>query len=580
MAFVEPITIKDAIESVHRKNYLLPAIQREFVWSTDQIERLFDSLMRDYPINSFLFWEVDKANISNYQFYEFIREYHERDSRHNPKADLNGETGITAILDGQQRLTSLYIGLKGTYAYRLPRKRWDNDSAFPKRKLCLNLLSPAENGDLEYDFRFLTKNEYDLKDDNHFWFPAGDILDLKEAVDVNDFLLEKEISNYGKDKARYANKSLFKLYEIIHKNKSINFFLEKDESLDKVLNIFIRVNSGGTQLSYSDLLLSIATAQWKEKDAREEITSFVDEINAIGDGFNINKDFVLKSCLVLSDFKDIAFKVDNFNQQNMLKIEKSWDNISESIKSAFLLLSSLGYHRETLTSNNAIIPIAYYLNKIGNPENYSIASKYETDKRMIFKWLVIVLLKRTFSGQPDNVLRPIREVISCSANGFPFTEIFDKQKGTPKSLSFDEDEISNLFYYQYGQAYTYSILAFIYPSLDFRNKFHQDHIFPKSLFTAKRLQKYGIPDADIQFYLENYNCIANLQLLEGIPNQEKSGKEFSKWMEEKYPNKKERTQYMERHYIPDCSLEMTNFKEFIEKRKNLIVDAFKNLIEK
>ncbi len=45
MAFVEPITIKDAIESVHRKNYLLPAIQREFVWSTDQIERLFDSLI-------------------------------------------------------------------------------------------------------------------------------------------------------------------------------------------------------------------------------------------------------------------------------------------------------------------------------------------------------------------------------------------------------------------------------------------------------------------------------------------------------------------------------------------------------
>ena len=100
MAFVEPITIKDAIDSVHRKKYLLPAIQREFVWSTDQIERLFDSLMRDYPINSFLFWAVDKANISNYQFYEFIREYHERDSRHNPKADLNGETGITAILDG------------------------------------------------------------------------------------------------------------------------------------------------------------------------------------------------------------------------------------------------------------------------------------------------------------------------------------------------------------------------------------------------------------------------------------------------------------------------------------------------
>lgn len=113
MAFVEPITIKAAIEGVHRKQYLLPAIQREFVWDTYQIEKLFDSLMRDYPISSFLFWEVEKNNISSYQFYEFVREYHERDNTHNPKANIGGETGITAVLDGQQRLTSLYIGLKG-----------------------------------------------------------------------------------------------------------------------------------------------------------------------------------------------------------------------------------------------------------------------------------------------------------------------------------------------------------------------------------------------------------------------------------------------------------------------------------
>ena len=347
MAFVEPITIKDAVENVHRKNYLLPAIQREFVWNTDQIERLFDSVMRDYPISSFLFWEIEKSKVSNYQFYEFVQNFHERDNRHNPKANLNGEQGITAILDGQQRLTSLYIGLKGTYAYKLSRKRWDNDSAFPKRKLCLNLITQSENSDLEYDFKFLTENEYKKNDDDHFWFVVGDILNFEEEYQVNDYLLEKDISDFGKEKYRFANKTLFKLYGVIHKAKSINFFLEKGESLDKVLNIFIRVNSGGTQLSYSDLLLSIAAAQWKEKDAKEEITSFVDEINAIGDGFDFNKDFVLKSCLVLGGFKDIAFKVDNFNRKNMLHIEKEWDDISKAIKTSVVLLSSLGYHRDT-----------------------------------------------------------------------------------------------------------------------------------------------------------------------------------------------------------------------------------------
>jgi len=578
MAFVEPITIKHAIDSVHRKEYLLPAIQREFVWDTYQIERLFDSIMRDYPISSFLFWEVDENNTSKYQFYEFVREYHERDNTHNPKASINGEKGITAILDGQQRLTSLYIGLKGTYAYKLPRKRWDNDSAFPKRKLCLNLIAPPEDGDLEYNFQFLTKKEAEHRDDDHFWFVVGDVLNLNEAVDVNDFLLEHDISDYGKERFRFANKTLFKLYEVIHKNRSINFFLERGESLDKVLNIFIRVNSGGTQLSYSDLLLSIATAQWKHKDAREEITSFVDDINSIGDGFNINKDFVLKNCLVLTGFKDIAFKVDNFNQDNMLAIENKWDDITKAIKLSVVLLSSLGYHRDNLTSNNALIPISSYLYKIGSPDNFPESNKYQSDRQRIFKWLVMVLLKRTFSGQPDNVLRPIREVIASSEAGFPLEEIIDKLKGSTKAISFDSDEIDNLLYYQYAQAYTYSVLSFIYPSLDFRNKFHQDHIFPKKLFTRKRLEKRGIKSDDIDFYLENYNYLANLQLLEGVPNQEKSGKDFDVWIAEKYPNNKDRKAYMERHYIPNIDLTLENFRQFIEEREKLIVAAFKNLV--
>lgn len=145
-------------------------------------------------------------------------------------------------------------------------------------------------------------------------------------------------------------------------------------------------------------------------------------------------------------------------------------------------------------------------------------------------------------------------------------------------MSFDNDEIDNLLYYQYGQPYTYSVLAFIYPSLDFRNKFHQDHIFPKKLFTEKRLRKRGISDNDIDFYLENYNRLANLQLLEGVPNQEKSDKDFDSWIKEKYPNENDRKVYMERHYIPDVDLSLENFREFIEKRQRLIASAFKNLL--
>jgi uncharacterized protein with ParB-like and HNH nuclease domain len=579
MAFIEPITIKDIIENIHRKNYLLPAIQREFVWSADQIETLFDSLMRDYPISSFLFWEVDRKNVDKYQFYEFVREYHERDSYHNPKANLSGESGIIAILDGQQRLTSLYIGLKGSYSYKIPRKRWDNDAAFPKRHLYLNLFyTPTEDSDIEYYFSFLTKKEAEVRNADNFWFKVGDILDIAEPVDVNYYLMNNNVAQFGNESFRLANKALFKLHDVIHKIRSINFFLERGEDLDKVLNIFIRVNSGGTQLNYSDLLLSIATAQWKDKDAREEITEFVDEVNAIGDGFNINKDFVLKCCLVLGEFREIAFKVDNFNKANMLNIEKQWEGITKAIRAAIILLANLGYHRDTLTSNNALIPIAYYLKKIGVPHNFAIASKYEPDRKAIFKWLVIVLLKRTFSGQPDNVLRPIRDVINSAAQSFPFEEISNKLKGGTKSLSFDEDEIVSLLHYSYGEAYTYSVLAFLYPALDFRNKFHQDHIFPKRMFTKNRLLKSGIANEDIAFFMENFNSIANLQLLEGVPNQEKSEKDFKAWLTDKYPSKSDRSDYMNKHYIPDIDLSFDNFREFIGNREKMLVKAFRELL--
>lgn len=579
MSFKDAITIREAIENIDKKKYFLPAIQREFVWKTSQIEKLFDSLMRDYPISSFLFWEVEKDNIKNYQFYEFIRNYHERDCKHNIKEKFEEVTNdIIAILDGQQRLTSLYIGLKGTYAYKQPYKKWNDYSAFPKRKLCLNLISPPEDDDLKYDFQFLTDSEIKDNDDNHFWFVVGNILSFKEPGELNDYLEDNDLLSLPKTQRKFASATLFKLYKVILENQLINFFLEKDKSLDKVLNIFIRVNSGGTKLSYSDLLLSIAIAQWKEKDAKEEITNFVDQLNKIGDSFDVNKDFVLKSCLVISNFKEIAFKVDNFTQDNMLHIETEWENISKAIEASVLLVSSFGYNRETLTSNNALIPIALYLYKIGVPHNFSQSDKYKEDRKKIAKWLVIALLKGTFGGQPDNVLKPIRDTINNSTNGFPFDEIVDKLKGNNKAMSFNGDEIENLFDYQYKQARLFPVLAFIYPSLDFNNKFHQDHIFPKHQFTAKKLAALGIKSDEIKFYLANYNCLANLQLLEGIPNQEKSGKDFKIWLEEKYPIEIDKKAYMERHYIPDVDFSIGNFKQFIKKRKKLIITAFKNLL--
>jgi uncharacterized protein with ParB-like and HNH nuclease domain len=581
MSFQTPITVKEAVENIHAKKYLLPAIQREVVWKVDQIARLFDSLMRDYPIGSFLFWRVEKKNVRQYQFYEFVRNYHERQSRHNPKADVSGEDDIIAILDGQQRLTSLYIGLRGSYAYREPRRRWDNPQAFPVRRLYLNLLGRKENRDetdMVYDFAFMTAQEANVGGGDAFWFEVGHILNLKEQYEVNDYLIQKGLMQKPPDQARFANKTLFKLWSIIHEAKIINYFLEKDENLDKVLNIFIRVNSAGTTLSYSDLLLSIATAQWQYRDARQEITSFVDELNAIGDGFNFDKDLVLKSSLVLTDIKDIAFKGDNFNKANMRKVEEQWDQIKNALSAAVRLVAGFGYSRDTLTANYAIIPIAYYLKVRDVPNNFDTSAKYADDRKAIRRWLILSLVKRVFGGSPDIVLRQIREILRGARDGFPFQAIVDKFKGGPKTLVCTEDDVENLLSHEYGKGYTFSVLALFYPTLDFRNRFHIDHIHPRSNFTRTRLRQKGIRESDIDFYLENVGLLPNLQLLEGLPNQEKSDTDFADWLAKTCESAQARERYMKLHFIPDVDLSFSNFREFVDKRREMLRDELKQVL--
>jgi uncharacterized protein with ParB-like and HNH nuclease domain len=581
MAYQTALTIADVINDIHRKKYLLPAIQREFVWSPDQIERLFDSLMRDYPISSFLFWGVEKEKVNDFEFYEFLRLYHERNQVHNPKANVSGEEGVTAVLDGQQRLTSLYIALKGTYAYKIHRKRWDNDQAYPERKLYLNILSASNKDDRAFEFEFLTNEESNERNETTFWFPVPKILDLKELEDISNFLIENGIfSDYPKEVASFANKALSKLYKVVHIEPSISYFLEKSQELDKVLNIFIRINSGGTVLSYSDLLLSIATAQWEEKDAREEITKFVDEINRIRNGFNFNKDFVLKSCLILSDFTDIAFKVDNFNKANMLAIESNWDKISNAIRLSVELVASYGYSRDTLVSNNAIIPIAYYIFKKGLSDSFISSDNSKEDKKAIKKWLVLSLTKRAFGGQPDNVLRPIRKIINDNiSNGFPTNSIIEHFKGTNKTLVFTPEDIDSLLSYQYGQSYTFSVLSLLYPSLDFRNVFHLDHIYPKSLFTRTKLLKAGVSEGSVDEFIERVNRIGNLQLLEAIPNIEKSDRPFDAWLNENYSSDLERDAYREKHLIlKEVPIGFLDFIDFFEARENLMKAELSKLL--
>lgn len=269
MAFQTPVTIKDALRNIELNRYLLPAIQREVVWSTDQIVRLFDSLMRDYPIGSFLFWNVEEQSSKEYTFYEFMTHYHQFKNRHLKRHELTTKRPLIGVLDGQQRLTALNIGLRGSYAERRYRSWAHIESNYQKTHLYLRLDQPADQNDLamEFDFRFLTPEGGADGTAGH-WFPVFAMLDMDRVVGVDEYLEDHNLTGRGN---KYPRQALRLLEGVVHMKPIINYFLEPSQDLDKVLNVFIRVNSGGTVLNHSDLLLSIATSQWKELDAREAV---------------------------------------------------------------------------------------------------------------------------------------------------------------------------------------------------------------------------------------------------------------------------------------------------------------------
>ena len=572
-------TIKQTLDEIHTHQLVLPAIQREFVWGPTQIQNLFDSIMQGYPFNTFLYWQVDPENSDKIKFYDFVRNYHQRDNPHCPPLPSMPNQKLTAVLDGQQRLTALNVGLRGTMAWKLPRLWWNNPEAFPIRKLYLDLLwRPDEDDEMgsAYRFRFLTERQAKGMVNGACWFPVRDILSMNGGPPMvrwlNERLAQEHVDN--------AYEVLDRLHSVVHKDHMLAYYEEREQDIEKVLQIFIRTNSGGTILSYSDLLLSVAVAQWDDIDAREEIHSLVDELNGIGDGFNFSKDMVLKAGLMLSDIGSVGFKVENFNKSNMEIFEEKWDGIKRALTLTVQLISSFGFNRDSLRAHNAILPIAYYLFKNGYGDEYLTQNAFNRDRENVREWLIRSLLKSGVWGSGlDVTLTALRQTIRANGNGaFPSSHMYDSLARRGRSLVFDDEEIEELVDMQYGHGLTRILLSILFPFIDSRNHFHVDHIFPLARLTRAGLRSAGVPDNKIEDFYRLRNGLPNLQLLQGAVNQGKSAKMPSDWISETYPDLTQRQGYVDSHILIEMSDSITDFEKFYQDRREALKIRIRRLL--
>ncbi len=563
------------------RDYYLPAIQRPYVWTPVQIVRLFDSLLKGYPISSFLFWDIDPSQAGKLDIYKFVEDFKYGDF-HNEEAVINDQH-LTLVLDGQQRLTSLLIGLRGSYKVKLKGKRWQNPDSWVRQNLYLDLMKDASDEESESDITYGLSFFATLPaaQDKSHWFPISSIMQFDDK-DQFDSYLEKlldslESKEVSRTDCRIIERNLKKLYHAVWVDESIAYFTETSRSLERVLDIFVRANEGGTKLSKSDLLLSTITTTWGDLNAREEIYRYVEYLNSgLARNNSFDKDWVMKACLVLSDLPN-AYKVSNFTKKNLDLIRENWERIKSALEMTVRLANDFGIDRETLTSANALLPIAYYFFKTSVRFN-STEAKHVEAVRAMHRWLVKALLASTFGGSSDGTISQSRKIIQESlinSDEFPERALLVGLRRQSHIDFTDPRSLDDLLSLNYQEWTCFFALSLLHPDTRWGSaQYHVDHIFPQASLTKSKLLSRGVSEWVVEAYLQGKDRLSNLQLLPYLDNIEKSDTSFEVWLTGRS------SAFIQQHSIPsDPELyQPDRFLDFLKARDGLLRKRYAELL--
>lgn len=568
-------TIGTLLTDVNQR-YFLPAIQRPYVWNADQVVMLIDSLMKGYPISSFMFWAVDEELKKELKIYNFMENW--QPGKQNSPASVDGRD-IVLVLDGQQRLTSLQVALRGTFAEKAKYKRRSNPDAWSVKTLYLDLLTdpddPGEEDDdalgISYGLRFHAHTP--RSDYRHHWFRLGEILNHETEAEL-DALVEKTLASLHHGVIPYqrdlAAKALRRLHEIIWIEEAIIYYTETTASVDRVLDIFIRANDGGVKLSKSDLMMSMITSKWQDGSAREEVFGFVDYINKdLGAPNAINKDFVLKACLVLCGF-DVKYNVSNFTTEAIAVIQRNWPAIKDAIERTFRFLNGLGITEDSLSSLNAVLPITWYL---FHTPAATLRGSSEFDRqnaRAAQRWLLNSLLMGVFAGTSDRTLSIARATLKEAQHegrGFPEMKLYDALATGGRQARLDDRTLEEFLNLKYKKPKTFLVLSLLYDDLDWGGTmYHIDHIIPQANANRRVLMGMNLPEHRIQEIMASVDRLGNLQLLPAQENIEKGSISFDAWITSRTDAYRERQMI---DYKPDL-WSAAQLPEFVQDRERLI----------
>ena len=538
--------------------FWLPNIQRPFVWNEDQIARLFDSIMREYPISTLLAWKT-REPVKHRKFIDIYRkdikltDFYVAEHRHSK----------LLVLDGQQRLQSLFIGLKGTYS---------------GRELFFDVLSGASSSpeDIRYRFAFKDASQVEwpwvrFKDvifDNRLDLKIAQGIERQSPTELSASDREKLHINVARARQEFVNDDNITYQELDGVDDPESY------QLDDIVEIFIRANSGGTKLGKSDLLFSLLTSSWGSADRQME--DLRESLNR-GD-FAFDRDFVLKCCLTVLG-KGAQYEVKKFRDGTTKEqIINEWDRIADAIKWVrdWIVTKTFIRSDKAIPSYLALIPLIYF--RFHYPDKWTRDGEFRD-------YLLRSLITGVFSGNPDNLIDKIVRNIQ-EHEDFALKEIFNVIRSDGRSMDITPDVIFEQSYTSRGLHlfFNYWYGDFDYSPALGENGPQVDHIFPQSLLkTVKDLNPDSGKRNILHYLAEDRDQIANCMLLTAAENgfDGKCDTPPDKWFaRERFSSDEEHRKYLERHLIPnDPQLwRLENFDAFIEARKPLIAQKFRFML--
>ena len=516
--------LKNILDQIDEGILALPQFQRGYVWKRWQVRNLMESLYQDYPIGSMLVWQT-KAR------------------KHEIKGTAELPLGShELLLDGQQRLTSLYGIVRG----KRPAFSNADPSAF------LNLYFNVATQ--EFEFYGPTKMKH-----NPLWVSVTSMMQRELGDVIKPFMTDPNLADYIGRIARITG--------ILQRDFHVETMTDQSISMNVVVDIFNQVNSGGTKLSKGDLALAKICADWPQ--AREIMQSRLD---ALADrGYYFNLDWLLR-CVngLMTGHADFA----ELERQNVA-VEQVNDGLvraEKHVDSALILLADrLGLdHSYVQGSPNALVALARFFDRHGSFPDQA------TQDRLCY-WYVHAMLWQRYSGPVETRIR--QDIMAIDEDGDPVDNLIERLKENRRQLQVHEQDLtaSNRGGRFYALLY---MLTRVYGARDLckgielkkfllgsGNQLEMHHIFPKA-------QLYNMGG----FSRDEVNAIANFAFLTKDCNLQISAtppEEYFPYYEAKHPG------VLASHWIPEDPhlWKIENYREFLAARRKLLVQAANEFLD-